>query len=94
VRENEKELEELQLKERINETTAERVKMEASRMMEMSAHYTSTNADLHKSITREKTLEIDGLREKVHRCEEIIRDQKFIISGHKDEVAKERNRVF
>ena len=62
--------------------------MEASRIMEMSMQFNSTNADLHKSIAKEKTMEIDVLREKVSRCEEIISDQKFIITGQKDEVRK------
>jgi hypothetical protein len=47
-------------------------------------NYNSTNADLGKSIHKEKTMEIDGLRERINRCEEIIRDQKFIITGQKD----------
>ena len=57
-------------------------------MMEMSMHFNSTNADLQKSIHKEKAMEIDGLREKVNRCEEIIRDQKFVISGQKEEINK------
>ena len=45
-------MEEMQLKERIQESAADRAKIEASRVMEMSMHYNSTNADLHKSMTR------------------------------------------
>ena len=37
-------------------------------------------------------MEADGLREKVNRCQEIIRDQKFIISGQKDEIHKEKGK--
>lgn len=53
-------------------------------MMEMSMHFNSTNMDLQKSVVREKAMEMDSLKEKVSRCEEIIRDQKFIISGQKE----------
>ena len=80
----------MQLKERINESMNERAKMEASRMMEMSMHFNSTNADMQKSIHKEKNMEIDGLREKVNRCEEIIRDQKFVITGQKEEINKHK----
>ena len=55
-------------------------------------HFNSTNADLHKSFARERNMEADGLREKVNRCEEIIRDQKFIISGQKEEINKEKGK--
>ena len=58
----------MQLKERINESTAERARAEASKVMEMSMHFNSTNADLHKSFARERNMEADGLREKVNRC--------------------------
>lgn len=61
-------------------------------MMEMSMRFDSTNVDLHKSIAKEKTMEVESLREKVQRCEEIIRDQKFIISGQKEEIAKEKGK--
>ena len=83
----------MQLKERIQESAAERAKIEASRIMEMSMHYNSTNADLHKSIAREKSVEIDGLKEKVNRCEEIINDQKFLIVQQKEEINKERGKL-
>ena len=65
--------------------------MEASRM-EMSMRFDSTNADLHKSIAKEKTMEAQSMREKVQRCEEIIRDQKFIINGQKQQINKEKGR--
>lgn len=66
--------------------------MDASRMMEMSMRFDSTNIDLHKSITKEKIMEVESLREKVQRCQEIIRDQKFIINGQKEEIGKEKGK--
>jgi hypothetical protein len=33
-------------------------------------------------------MEIDNLREKVVKCEDIIKDQKFIINGQKEEIFK------
>jgi hypothetical protein len=57
--------------------------MEASRM-EMSMHINSTNIDLQRSIAKEKNMEIDTLRDKIMRNEEIIKDQKFIINGQKE----------
>jgi len=56
----------------------------------MSMHINSTNIDLQKSIAKEKNMEIDSLRDKIMRCEEIIKDQKFIINGQKDEINKEK----
>jgi len=56
--------------------------------MEMSMHFNSTNVDMHKSIVREKAMEIDLLRDKVIKCEDIINDQKFLINGQKDELMK------
>lgn len=55
-------MEELQLKGKINESAVSRAKMEASRMMEMSMRFDSTNVDLHKSIAKEKTMEVESLR--------------------------------
>ena len=48
----------MHLKEKISESAAERAKAEASKMMEMSMHFNSTNADLHKSIARERNMEL------------------------------------
>ena len=33
------------------------------------------------------------MRERVARCEEIISDQKYLIGGHKEEVAREKGRL-
>ncbi len=52
--------------------------------MEMSMHINSTNIDLQRSIAKEKNMEIDTLRDKIMRNEEIIKDQKFIINGQKE----------
>lgn len=55
-------------------------------------HFNSTNVDLHKSVARERAIEADALRERVARCEDIISDQKFLIAGQKEELAKEKLR--
>ena len=52
----------MQLRQKVNETAAERARAQASKMMEMSLHFNSTNADLHKSIAKERNMEMDGLR--------------------------------
>jgi hypothetical protein len=62
--------------------------------MEMSMHFNSTNIDLHKSMAREKAIEVDSLRERVVRCEDIINDQKFLIAGQKEEIGKEKLKQF
>lgn len=92
LKENEREMEETIMKGKVNESLAERAKMEASRM-EMSMHFNSTNIDLHKSIVREKAMENESLREKVAKCEEIINDQKFLINGQREELNRERTRA-
>lgn len=56
-------------------------------------HFNSTNIDLHKSVAREKAIEADSWRERVARCEEIINDQKFLISGQKEEIAREKGQL-
>jgi hypothetical protein len=62
--------------------------------MEMSMHFNSTNIDLQKSVVKEKAVEIDSLRERVMRCEDIINDQKFLINGQKEEINKEKMKHF
>lgn len=55
-------MEETTLKKKINDSITERNKMDASRMMEMSMQFNSTNADLHKSMVREKAMELESLK--------------------------------
>ena len=73
-------MEELKRLKKETEMQSERARME------MSMQFNNGAVDLQKSIARQKQLEIETLQNKVYRCEEVINDQKILISNQREEL--------